>query len=1003
MSCSISCRRHVSCALSQAVVAICIAVLVSWRVVVAQQPGEPSQQATEPAKTATAPARDSEIQSAPRVVFLNLDRSAVGSLVEAKLRAKNVVNWWPRHASYRLLRDIELSTAIDVPRPADDRETPPPLADAMILLRTHTSGKSSLAELVVCDPRLGLRLGSRRMPLSDNMAQDVETLADAAIAPLGKLKEPASRLYGVPPFRCVNLGGDEDDLRQLLGQETEQTLLKQRGRFLVELDYAYAIGAVRKLAGIDEPIRRLRPWFLLGEYRVDPSDSGRKLAISLTLHRGDSPPQIRKLDPLPMEEALATLRKRVGEGANFADFSPALDNPAGEIKLLDVVQRECQKAGDMETQIALAETSLLLIPGDQQLRNEAASLLGRLAWQEWRKAEELPLPVAPPAGPTESVVIEGTKPAEQTERQYEQALVRAINYARRSLAHVNIVAESLKPPPPPDQVPKHAPRLPVVQYGHAIPTPRSTSSDALKALARPLQQARARLALTMAPIHAHNGEPGDVYMIRELPPADRQAVALRLILEFKDYPEPERRIQQYVLSGLAAMTGGSPEDDDRFLKQVEAIDHPAIAAAVRNAREQLARQAEARKPRIVTLPAARRPQAPQPSEARPPEAPTDVDAQIVFKQFALPLAYVAQQSRCDLCLAAGPDIDLFGASGQILLMRKKGEAKVIWRGNPGLSFRNFATPPSACYDGKYAWIPVSFPLKLSQLVVVDPQTGKVTEVTKDHGIPEGPVPVGFQPMLSAAPLSPGKALLVGTFGQTWLAIASFDPEKGPSVKVIHECVEQAVDDHGEQWRSSKLAFGPHYVVTLSGKLENSEKVEQRVLVGRQAGGGAALHPLIVNPETNRVDVLEADYMAFAAGQPIVAEGAMYVSVPSQKGRAIWRTGFPDFQPKMIADVPVKGTSFNATIGMESGRVHLIHDQWHTGPSWDKPLKPLRGKLPWNRDEFIWLLRSNHYGWIAQTLNSQAYVVELHDVPEDRPGEPKDANRKEGQPQPDTPR
>jgi hypothetical protein len=968
-----------------------VASIVGWRSLPAQQPS-----GSEPA--ATAAQRDEEIQGAHRVVFLNLDRSSLGTLLEAKLRGKNVVNWWPRHASYRLLTEVELSTAIDVPPPETDDNTPPPLPDAVILLRTRDSGKSSLAELIVCDPKLGLRLGSKRVVLSDNISRDVDMIADAAIAPLGKLKQSVSRLYGLPPFRCANLGGDDGELRQLLAQEAEQTILKQRGRFVVELDYAHAIAAVRRLAGIAEPIRRLRPWFLLGEYRIEPSESGRKLAISLTQYRGDSPPQIRNLEPLPIEEALAALHKRIGEGANFADFSPAFDNPSGEIKLLDLVQRECQKAADMETQIALGETELLLVPGDQQLRNETASLLGRLAWQVWRKAEELPPPVAPPPEPAVNILIEGTKPVELVEREYEQALVRAINYARRGLAHANIIADSLKPPPPPDQVPKHAPRLQVVQYGHAIPMPRPTSSDALKALVRPLQQARARLALRIAPIHAHNGEPGDVYMIRELPLADRQAAALKLIVELKDYPQAEARIQQYVLSGLSIMTGWSPEDDERFLKQVESIDHPAIAAAVRNAREQLARQAETRRPRVITPPAAIRSPAPQ-----PPQPPSDGDVQIVFKQLALPWKNMPQASRCDLYLAVGPDMDLFGASGQMLLMKKKGEARPIWQGDFGLSFRNFATPPSACYDGKYAWIPATFPLKLPQLLVVDPQSGKVDEVTKEHGLPEGPVPVGFQPMLAAAPLAPGKALLVGTFGQTWLAIATFDPDKGPSLKVIHECVEQAVGDDEAQWRSSKVAFAPHYVVTLSGKLENSEKVEQRVLVGRRAEGTVALHPLIVNPETNHVDVLEADYRAFAAGQPIVAEGAMYVSIPSQKGHSIWRAGFPDFRPEMIADIPVKGTSFNSAIGMEPGRVHLIHDQWHMGEAWDKPLKPLRGKLPWKKEEYIWLLRSNHYGWIAQTLNSEAYVVEFADVPENSSAEPKESKTKKDQPQPDSPR
>ncbi|HUE72931.1 MAG TPA: hypothetical protein VMP01_18745 [Pirellulaceae bacterium] len=914
------------------------------------------------------------------MVFLNLDRSALGMLVEANLRDRDVITSWPRFASYRLLRDVELSTAIDIPPPEDDGASPPPLPEAMIIFRTRTSASSSLAELVVCEPKLGLRLGSKRVPLSGNTAQDASALADAALAPLKKLDETVSRLWGLAPFHSGNLGSEDVELRQMLAQETEQAILKHRGVFLIELEYVHAIAATRKLAGAVEPIRRRRPWFLVGEYRWEPSESERKLTILLARHVDASTVHRQSLSPLPREAALADLRKRAGEMANTADFPPALDNPAGELQLLDAIRREGQKAGDDLTQIALAEASLLLIDGDQQLRSETALMLGRVAWQVWRKAEELPLPTPPPAAPTVSIRIEGARAAEEIEREYEQSLVRAINLARRGLDHANVVADSLKQPPPPEQMGRNVPKLPVIQYGHAMPIPRPTSSDVLKSLVRPLQQAQARLIMRLAPIHAHNGDGLDGQLIRDLPVADRQAVALRAIAEFKAYPGAETRIRQYVVSALSITTGWSPDDDERFLKQVESIDHPGVAAAVSNARGLVAQRQKGRQPQAVAPAAVRQPQAAH-QATQPAEPPSDSDPHIAFKQLVLPWQKMNVGTRCDLCLPCGTDVDLFGASGQLLLMKKKGEAKLLWQGDYGLDFRNFNATPLACYDGKYAWVPASFPLKLPRLLIVDPQSGKVAEVTKEHGLPEGPVPLNFQPMIAAAPLSPGKSLLVGTFGQTWLAIATFDPDKGPSVKVIHECVEQAVSGDDQQWKSSKLAFQPQYLATLSGKMDGAENVEQRVLVGRSARGGAHLHPLLVNPETNQVEVLAAEFTAFAFGRPFAYEGALYASIGSPKGRSIWRTGFSDFHPKLLAEHPLKGNHITWSIGLEANRVHLIHDQWYTAPSWDKPLVPLRGKLPWTRDDHIGLLRSNHYGWIVQTLTSQAYAVEFLDQAE----------------------
>ena len=40
-----------------------------------------------------------EIEGGIVVAFLNLDRSPIGTLVEARLRSKKIVNWWRRGAT----------------------------------------------------------------------------------------------------------------------------------------------------------------------------------------------------------------------------------------------------------------------------------------------------------------------------------------------------------------------------------------------------------------------------------------------------------------------------------------------------------------------------------------------------------------------------------------------------------------------------------------------------------------------------------------------------------------------------------------------------------------------------------------------------------------------------------------------------------------------------------------------------------------------------------------
>ena len=106
-----------------------------------------------------------EVEGGIVVAFLNLDRSPIGTLVEAKLRSKKIVNWWRRGATSKLLDDLELSTAIDIPPAAND-VSPAKLPDALILCRTRLQDKDRICEIVVCEPGLGLRLGTVRLTLT---------------------------------------------------------------------------------------------------------------------------------------------------------------------------------------------------------------------------------------------------------------------------------------------------------------------------------------------------------------------------------------------------------------------------------------------------------------------------------------------------------------------------------------------------------------------------------------------------------------------------------------------------------------------------------------------------------------------------------------------------------------------------------------------------------------------------------------------------------------------
>jgi hypothetical protein len=702
---------------------------------------------------------------------------------------------------------------------------------------------------------------------------------------------------------------------------------------------------------------------------------------------------------MTIDESLVKLRERVITlPTAFADATFALDNPSGELRLLDAVRREYVKSGDAETQITALEASLLLLGGDPRSRTEVATLLGKLSWQQWRKAEDLPPPVGPPPQEALAITLEGTRPSSEVEQEYQRTVVQSMNFFRRGLAHANLAADRLPQPPPPDKLVAHT-RLPVIQYWHPAPMPRASSSDMLRTMSQALRRERAKLIMRMERIHACNGEVGGARLLNELPVPERQELALRLMLDLAHYPQPESRFQAYVLIGMGMSSGWSPKEDERFLKRVETIDHPAILSAVANARQVMAEQASRRQPQIAANPPARGPESTRPKHApSSPQPAADSAARVEFRPIILPLGSSGTVSRCEASLACGKDTDLFCSAARILLMKKKGEAKVIWEeASPGLSFFQFLDRNSmAAYDGKYAWIPLSVVTKVPRLLVVDPEGGKVTEVTAEHGLPTGEVAPGSHAVIAAAPLGPGKALLVGSFGQTWVGIARFDPEKGPSVEVIHECIEQAPFDDPSQWRSTKLAFTPQYIATLTGKRKDADQDEHRVIVGRGAGGGAYIHPLLVNPETKEVHVLDADYTVLVGREPFLFEGALYSSFFSRtkiESCEIWRIGFPDFKPELIAHQAVEA----GLLAMDRERVHLINQRWLSAPSWTEPLAALITKLPRELDpRTVTLSRSNHYGWIARGINSEIFAVEFQDDKQ-HPAQPEANEVPQGEP------
>lgn len=913
-----------------------------------------------------------EIEGGIVVAFLNLDRSPIGTLVEARLRSKKIVNWWRRGATARLLDDLELSTAIDVPPPEDASVAPLKLPDALILCRTHIQEKDRICEIIVCEPSLGLRLGTVRIPLTTEVGVDVGKLADGAVKALGKLGQEMTELWGVPPLRSKDLGSKYDSLRTQLAGLVEEELLLRKGAQLVELEYAHAIALARKHAGVVEPLKRAAPIYLTGQYRNSGEGEMRKLAITLEVAgseagTAESVPAAN-LSPaeaeIALRERVQAIAKEVGGSQEFS-----LKVTATEIGTLASLSKEFQKSGDTVGQLAILETRLLL-KDDFESMKETLRLLGKRVRFHWEKGQDVvafrQVTEKLPGGGT----IMKSVPNEQAEAQMQEGLT-AMNLYRRGLQRIR---GYLSVPPVPSAPQTQLIPVELMLAFQGLP-PRAETPRSYIAAAQRLSREQREVAMQLVRREAKAGFANALLVWDESTAQDRMQLVLRLIVELQDEPQGENRAMTYVLNGVGLHFLKSPEGE-QFLAQLAELPNPAVQAAMTKIKEQVAK---------YELPKAT---APMP----PPAEPEEKDADVRFVPLNLgwkdiPAAQPELKAFCELVVPAGKDIDLFCGDGQVLLMKKKGETKLIFDAKgQGYSFKQTGgygiIPATACYDGKYAWLPMMCYGKPSRLLVVDVEKEKVTELKEDSGLPSEIPDKNFSPVLAAASLGPGKAFLVGSFGKTWLGTATFDGQKG-IVKIIHEAQDAPVRNLPDQWRNTALTFGPAYLFALSDPAADKESPSKRMIIGRACEDVEAFsHPLLVDPDSGKVTVLETRLNPGIAAVMSQQEGSLYwVQTSSSNqmfGAEFMKLGFPDFEPTSLGKHPLPGKGYQFAFGIEHNRLHFFRDQWLTTEAPDQPLQVLKGNLPTNeRTSPRHLMRSNHYGWIVIVSNfNRGYAVEF---------------------------
>jgi hypothetical protein len=291
-----------------------------------------------------------------------------------------------------------------------------------------------------------------------------------------------------------------------------------------------------------------------------------------------------------------------------------------------------------------------------------------------------------------------------------------------------------------------------------------------------------------------------------------------------------------------------------------------------------------------------------------------------------------------LPINGGADV-LWTGNGNVLLIQREGEAECL------LSLRTpNVNSQTVVYDGRYVWATAVFGSDklLPEVWVIDPRSKKRWQITAAHGLPlhpskKGTIETRGHQTVMVAPVSPGKAVIAGAFGRTWLASVTFDPEGNHDVDVFHEAPQIG----GYHPRLTTIAFIPWYMATLTPPTRGAATTGTRVLVGRSIPGRGDITPLLV--DVDRLTVKAQPNKCYTRSRSDVCRGAVYqvtVLPPRLDALCVSRFGLPDLTPEVVLDDVKEGI-----VIWQGDMINVVGKQWWRGSPADGELA-CYGNVPW---------------------------------------------------------
>jgi hypothetical protein len=776
-----------------------------------------------------------------RLAVLPADGEAsagMAALLESQLAGKPGLAVVDRAGIEAILREQKLQ-ALFSPQAIGQRALLGKLlkADILVMLRRSSPPEKGF-ELIACETKQGLRLCVERVPESDSPSADMTFLQKIVSQALKKHAEAASQIVAVPPLVSNDLSLAGQAFQRPLAKVIEQALLLQPGVLIVETAEAKALATEMALTNAANTnrsgIERKMPLYLLGEYRHEGFSGDSPLSFQLRLLRSEKQIGARVSPSMTTAEAARALPRRAIELLNDALASAkqaeAIPTEGDEAAQLAARAQTMFRVESWPEAVDLAEASLLLKPSQVPVHRLAAQAI----LLEARRLSE----------------SHGAGNEDKGNRHIQALYEQGLPHLEFFMAGSNFTLRN-------DLV-VLAPYLFYCADKAALRSMMLRVLAAKQAAGSGDETVRACLEVADS-------------CCADIASDELDRWKLDAARAWPDAADADGRVLSYLMLWRVAL---SDKNKLALLAQsLRALD----SAVAHRAADLLDRLPTETAQKIKADRNARR---------------ADRNGALVRGAGAAAMRHFSLRREIWGAFAAGPNVDVAWDGNWLYLWATNKSA------TPQPLLHILAEPGGTpvCYDGRFvwAWHPKSSDSGAAKetdqtapgLVAIDGASKHISFIGKSGGLPKDEVR-----SVSLAPIAPGKVCVVGHFGpevggRAWIALATTGESRKGKISIVHEA-RDFNQSAAADWKNPHLAFDVSRAHTLRFAKPDGG-MQTAVLIER----GGINHPLLIDPETLKVTVVEDPVGSETISQAVEHDGAFYWLGRSDHGYMIHRYALP---------------------------------------------------------------------------------------------------------------